>query len=108
VWLWLLAVAGTLLGIGGAIVWFSTTVASGLNCGLHEQVGRDELGVRVGFAVMILGPLAGWIAIPVGVAWGRRRWYVAWPILIGCAGLAVIVVGAALSSASICSSGVGP
>ncbi len=50
------------------------------------------MGVRIGFVMMVLGPLVGWIALPIATL--RNRW-VKWPVLLACSLIAALVLAAA-------------
>jgi hypothetical protein len=88
------------LGIAGAIAWLTASVAGGTECAFGQSASGSEIVVRVGFAVMLLGPLVGWVAVPVALRW-KRRW-LSWPVLAIVIVIAATVIAGA-SAAKLCS-----
>jgi hypothetical protein len=88
VWLWGVAAVGTAVGVVGVIVWVAFSMSTGLRCGFKQTQSGARMAVRVGFVLMVFGPLVGWVVVPVAVVWGREPKWLAWPILAVCAGVA--------------------
>jgi hypothetical protein len=100
--IWPAVLGGTALLLVGALVWLVASVWAASAC---EFDTAALIGVRAGFAAIVLGPLVGWIGVPVALR-SRRRW-VRWPVVGAVALLVVVVIvvaaAARLTIASQCS-----
>ncbi len=91
-WTWTRVLAGLGVGTVGGLIWITASVVGGVNSATGQPIGAASVGVRIGFVLMVLGPLVGWIALPVATL--RNRW-VKWPVLLGCSLFAALVLAAA-------------
>jgi hypothetical protein len=71
---WKYFLIGLGIGVLGAILW----VAASVTAGVGEGLGGEPLPILhalmvIGFFVMVLGPLAFWIVLPIRKTLRKRR-----------------------------------
>src|SRR5713226_6681083 len=94
-WTWPKVLCGFVVGLAGAVVWYVSSVQGGLKTGFGIAAPGEIIGLKVGASLMVVGPLLGWIVLPV-VTLGRK-WLTA-PVLLIAAGVLAVLGGALAGS----------
>jgi hypothetical protein len=71
---WKYLLIGLGIGVLGAILWVVASVTAGVGEGLGaEPLPSLHALMAIGFFIMVLGPLAFWVILPIRLAVKRRR-----------------------------------
>ena len=85
-------IGGFIVDVAGGVLWIKASAVSG-SYGAAAPLGSD-VGLRIGFVLMIMGPIVGWLILPAITL--KKLWIKIHGLTVG--GLVLILVVAAAAT----------